>query len=302
MRKPSRLVWFSTALALGAAGESPADGPDDLALRRDAWLGELRGRGDAPPFAVETREGDRAARGDVYALLRHGHRRVAGALSAAPSWCEIAPLHLNVKSCTYRLGDPVDRLTLYNGRKHYEPPEDAHALHAELRVTAAERDYFRVVLHAPEGPLGTRDTRIEIEAIPAGEDLAFVHLAYTTRIGWGARAALAGYFATLGSGKVGFSVVGSDRKGGPIYVDGMAGMVERNAVRYQLAIEAYLDTLGAPPAQRFERRIARWYHLTERHPRQLFELPRSDYLEIKRRERGDQHRLQRELSGDALSP
>ena len=114
--------------------------------------------------------------------------------------------------------------------------------------------------------------------------------------------ALAGYFATRGSGKVGFSVVGEDGSGDPVYVDGLRGLVERNAVRYQLAIEAYLDTMRAPEEQRFERRISRWFDLTRPHRRQLFEIEEHEYIANKRREHSDQLRLQRALEQTTLRP
>jgi hypothetical protein len=62
------------------------------------------------------------------------------------------------------------------------------------------------------------------------------------------------------------------------------GMVERNTMRYYLAIEAYLGGLSAPPAQQLDKRLQAWFDATEKYPRQLHELDRSDYLDMKRRE------------------
>jgi len=73
-------------------------------------------------------------------------------------------------------------------------------------------------------------------------------------------------------------------------------------VRYQLAIQAYLDTLEAPESERFEQRIARWFTLTERHKRQLYELERHEYLQNKRREYSDQLRLQQAQATATLQP
>jgi hypothetical protein len=109
------------------------------------------------------------------------------------------------------------------------------------------------------------------------------------------RAAVFGYLKTMGRKKVGFSVVGRDREGRPIYVRGVQGMIERNAMRYHLAVQAYLETLQVPECDRFERRIERWFDLTSAHQRQLFEMVRDDYLRYKRRERAEQARLQHAL-------
>jgi hypothetical protein len=297
-------VWlaFCLGFCLGTAGEANASGREQLAERQSALAEALLARDDGPAFAVETLSRDGSARGDVYAILEHRFGDVQSALSDAASWCDIAPLHLNVKSCTHRAGAEQTQLTLYSGRKHYEPPEDAFELHYDFQLAAAAADYLRVELVAENGPFDSRDYLLELEAMPLGAHASFVHLGYAYRFGLGTKLALAGYFATRGSGKVGFSVVGETGAGDPVYVDGLPGLVERNAVRYQLAVEAYLDTLRAPEEQRFERRISRWFDLTRQHGRQLFELEEHEYIASKRRERSDQLRLQRALEQATLQP
>ena len=61
-------------------------------------------------------------------------------------------------------------------------------------------------------------------------------------------------------------------------------MIERNTMRYYLAIEAHLDALSAPAAQRREASLAAWYAGVERYPLQLHELGREEYLDMKRNE------------------
>ena len=56
------------------------------------------------------------------------------------------------------------------------------------------------------------------------------------------------------------------------------------ALRYYLAIDAYLDSLSAPQNQRVERRINSWFNATERYPRQLREMDRPTYVAMKRSE------------------
>ena len=55
-------------------------------------------------------------------------------------------------------------------------------------------------------------------------------------------------------------------------------------MRYQLAIEAYLATLGQPEPAAAERRAAAWFDATEQFAKQLHEVDREDYLAMKRRE------------------
>lgn len=63
----------------------------------------------------------------------------------------------------------------------------------------------------------------------------------------------------------------------------MRGAIERNTMRYYLAIEAYLGSLSLPPAQQQEYRLTNWFAATERYP-QLYEITRQQYLSMKRDE------------------
>jgi hypothetical protein len=91
------------------------------------------------------------------------------------------------------------------------------------------------------------------------------------------------YLATIGSEKVGFTIL--DRKDGkPVYQGGVLGLLERNTMRYYLAIEAYLSAYSLPPAEQAERRIREWYASTERYAAQLHEMSETEYLDMKRKE------------------
>jgi hypothetical protein len=68
----------------------------------------------------------------------------------------------------------------------------------------------------------------------------------------------------------------------------MRGAIERTAMRYYLAIDAYLQTMDLPAAQRVDQRIDRWFSETERYPRQLHEMDRDTYVLMKRQEYGQQ--------------
>jgi hypothetical protein len=98
------------------------------------------------------------------------------------------------------------------------------------------------------------------------------------------RLAMQAYLGTVGSSKVGFTVVGTQPDGERRFIGGMRGLVERNTMRYYLAIEAFLGALGAPPQARLEKRLRDWFAATERYPRQLHEMEQDEYLDMKRRE------------------
>ena len=236
------------------------------------------------PVHVASSEEGKLKRGEVYGVIAHPFAQLAEVLRAPRAWCAIALLHLNIKTCTYERADGKEWLNFYSGRKFYEPPEKAHALRYVFHVESARADYLAVTLTAESGPFGTTDYRIALEATPLGTG-AFVHFRYAYRPSLVSSVATSGYLATLGSGKVGFTVTGRGRDGKPEYVGGVRGIVERNAVRYYLAIQAYLD---APAPGQFEQRLLLWYDLTERYAQQLHELERAEYLEAKHKERQQQ--------------
>ena len=128
-----------------------------------------------------------------------------------------------------------------------------------------------------------------------GGDRALIHFRYAYSYGLLARMAMKGYFATLGHGKIGFGVFNTDNQGNPVYVGGTRGAIERNAVRYYFAIKAYMDTLEFPQERRFKKRISQWYDLADQHQKQLFEMSKEEYLNYKKRERGNQLMLRHQL-------
>jgi hypothetical protein len=62
------------------------------------------------------------------------------------------------------------------------------------------------------------------------------------------------------------------------------GLLERNTMRYYLAIDAYLSAYSLPPGDQAEKRIREWYTSTERYAEQLHEMDQAEYLEMKRKE------------------
>jgi hypothetical protein len=149
-------------------------------------------------------------------------------------------------------------------------------------VGALARHSPRVGLRPPAGPLGTHDYRILLEATPADATHTVLHLAYSYGYGALGQLAMQAYLATAGASKVGFTTV--EEGGQPHLVGGMRGVMERNTMRYFLAIEAYLASLGTPSQGRAERRFEAWFDATERFARQLHEMSREQYLSMKRRE------------------
>ncbi len=252
------------------------------------------------PIHVESDDEGKLRRGEIYGVIAHPFSRLTETLRNPRAWCTIALLHLNIKTCTYEHTEEGEWLNFYSGRKFYEPPEKAYILRYAFRVDVTRADYLAVTLAAESGPFGTTGYHIMLEAVPL-ESGAFVHFRYAYRTSLISHVATVGYLATFGSGKPGFTVIGQDNEGKPKYVSGVRGIVERNAMRYYLAIQAFLESLGVPEAQRIEQGFQRWFDLTERYPAQLHELERVDYLKYKHRELAQQIERQRALDA-AVTP
>ena len=237
------------------------------------------------PFYQESREGEHALQGDVYGEINYPLDHVRKALSTAAAWCEIAILHLNVTQCIPGSEPQGSVLVLHIEKKTGGTPVFDSTLRYNFHLSAARPDYVQVVLTADEGPLGTRDYRMILEAVAVSSDKTFLHFSYSYSYGFQARTVMAAYLATLGRKKIGFTVIDHDAKGDQIYINGLRGVMERNAVRYFLAVRVHLATLNLPPERRFERGIQDWFDATERYPRQLHEMDKESYLAAKRQGR-----------------
>jgi hypothetical protein len=245
------------------------------------------------PLYLESSDQDGRVHADVYGIFNHPFSSVLNVLKIPANWCEIVSLHLNVKACTYRDIPGTWGMTLYFGRKVYQSPEDTYHFIFHCRNVKQQQGYIDIVLSADEGPLGTKDHKMRFEAIPLDGGSTFVRVSYDYNYGISLRLAEKIYFATLGLGKVGFTVSGTDTSGNPVYIGGPRGALERNAVRYYFAIQAFMDTLRYPEESRFSMRTSKWYDLTNRYRKQLFEMEKKDYLRFKTEEHKNQVMLQR---------
>ncbi|HET6418767.1 MAG TPA: hypothetical protein VFG19_01335 [Geobacteraceae bacterium] len=246
------------------------------------------------PIYLESKEEAGSSQVEIYSILDYPFAIVRDSLQSPANWCDINSLLINVKACTCRRIDSQWLLSLYSGRKYYQPPRDAFKLDFRFQVAAQREGYLCIALSAKDGPFFTRDYRIKLEAAPLDGTRTLVHFSYAFSYGKMARMAINSYFATIGRDKKGFTVIATGKYGEPVYQGGIRGAVERNAVRYYLALETYMDTLKFHGEQGFEKRISRWYDLTGRFPRQLYEIDKGEYLANKRREHQNQLLLQKE--------
>jgi len=283
------IVRFAIA-ALVAGAASPAWAVDAAGSAAALYVkyGQIQRELERSPFdrplSLDSREAADELQGDVHAILDYPFASVEAALQGTQRWCDILLLHLNIKACRVLSDAATSTLRVYIGKKFDEPLREAHKVDLVYRVAAQAPDYFRMSLAADTGPFGTHDYRITVEATPLADGRTFLHLSYAYGYGPAAKLAMQTYLKTLGSQKVGFSVKGEQADGRPAFVGGLRGALERNVMRYYLAIDAYLAALGAPPERRLEERLKDWFDSTERYPLQLHELDQDAYLEMKRRE------------------
>jgi hypothetical protein len=291
MRK--RLVHCALALTFALAGAAQAQDAAALKARHGALRDALSNNVFQRPIALESSERSDGLRGDIHARIDQPFALVGAALQGVDRWCDILILHLNVKQCRGAGANADDGLQLVIGQKHDQALDQAYRFAFDYDVVASRPDYLQVQLTADEGPLGTSGYRIVLEVAALDARRSIIHLSYAYGFGLAARVAMQGYLATVGRDKVGFSVIGSNPDGQPRFVGGTRGVIERNTMRYYLAIEAYLGALSLPPAQQFEKRLADWHSGVERYPAQLRELDRAAYVAMKRK----QVRQQRAIGG-----
>lgn len=285
-RAIAALARLALVCLLGLAALNAAAGGSELRSRYSELREQLRDNNfHRPLYIVSSQDGD-TLRGEIYAVLGHPFDEVSGALKEPTDWCDILILPFNTKYCRAALGESGASLSVRIGRRSDQPVQEAFRLEFALRPVAAAADYFESRLDAVSGPMGTRDYRIVVAAVPLDARHTFMHLSYSYGFGALGRLAMQAYLSTAGAGKVGFSVAGRDANGNPVLIGGVRGAIERNVMRYYLAIDAHLTSLGAPPGQRLEKRMAAWFDASERYPRQLREMDRTSYLAMKRQDSG----------------
>ena len=281
--------FLAAALLYAGAGlvhadDADANSPDSLRAKYGVLQDSLRQNQFRSPLHMESSKTRDSAAGEIYAVITHQFATVGTALESPGNWCDILILHLNTKYCHASTADQGDVLNVSIGKKTDQSLEQAYRVDFAFKVATRTADYLQVRLDADEGPLSTRDYRMVLEAIPLETGETFIHLAYSYAYGLLGRVAMQTYLGTTGSDKVGFTVAGIQPGGNPSYVGGMRGALERNTMRYYLAIEAFLGALSAPPQERLETRLHDWFAAVEGYPRQLHELERGAYLDMKHRE------------------
>ncbi len=286
-----QIGWLFCLGAFCTAALAQSRDADLLRAKFVALQGALRQNQFQRPLVLDSSENSNRLQGEIHATVAYPFGLVKAGLSDPAHWCDVLLLHVNTKFCRAAPGPAGTVLRVSIGKK--TPQELADVAHVDFRyrLVSETSDFFAVALDAPEGPLGTSGYRIRLEAVALPNDQTFLHLSYSYDMSFTGRLAMQTYLATLGSGKLGFSVQGLTTDGQPDFISGVRGVVERNTMRYYLAIDAYLSARRSLPEAQFEQRLQAWFTAVERYPRQLHELDRLAYLEMKRAEQQRQQTL-----------
>ena len=274
--------------AIGAV-HAQADGAAALLDKHAALAQPLARNPFGRPLVLESQEVNNRVTGHAYAVLDFPFSTVSAQFKNPHQWCEVMILHLNTKYC--RASGPAvnaalsgaETLKVSIGKKTPQNLNDASTLSFQFKLAEASSNFMAVNLTSREGPVGTSDYRMNLQAaaLPGGK--TFVHLSYAYSYGLAGKLAMQSYLATIGRSKVGFTSV-AQKDGRNELVGGMRGTVERNTMRYYLAMEALMVSLKEPAAEQVNKRLDYWFAATEQYPDQLHEIERANYMSMKRAE------------------
>lgn len=267
MSRPSRfrrprviglLLGLLVVVSVGAATAADVVAPLQKAHAESADA--LKNSPFGKPLTISSTEGKGRLEGTVRAVVAQPYDTVRKTLAEPVRWCELLMLIPNIASCR------PDKGALKVGlvKRFDAKPASATPIVFTFAPQSSEQG-LRVVLTAEKGPVGTRDYEIELGAIPLdGGKTSFLQMRYAYAYGASARFAAKAYLSTSGSSKVGFSDGGK--------IGGLRGALERNAMRYYLAIDAQLAAAGErDPSKRYAASLQHWLKAIEQYPQQLKE-------------------------------
>lgn len=240
------------------------------------------------PIVLNSTESNDHLAGEIYAVLDYPFAKVNDAMNNPEHWCDALILHINIKYCRAVTENNATSLNVNLGKKYEQSLAETYQTKFNYNSITSASNYFSIELRTKEGPLSTRDYRIWVEAAPLNNKQTFLHFTYAYSFGVAGRLAMNGYLATIGRDKVGFTTEQKQENGSLVYIKGPRAVVERNTMRYYLAIDAYLAALDEATENQFEKRLMTWFDNTELYAKQLHEVERAEYFSMKRKEAGRQ--------------
>ena len=258
-RHRAGVLIFGLLAAAGAAAAAPSGFVAPLQKAHTESSDALKGSPFGKPLTISSTEGKGRLEGTVRAVVEQPYGEVRKTLAEPARWCELLLLIPNIASCSPEQGELKVGLV----KRFDAKPASATPIRFTFKPQSSEQG-LRVALSADKGPVGTRDYEIELGAIPVDGGKTFLQLRYAYAYGASARFAAKAYLSTSGSSKVGFSDGGK--------IGGLRGALERNAMRYYLAIDAQLAAAAERDAgKRYAASLQHWLKAIEPYPQQLKE-------------------------------
>jgi hypothetical protein len=233
------------------------------------------------PLLISSQESSEHLSGDLYASVDYNLAALGAAAGSAERWCEIVLLLSNTKACQVSNSPKANTLRVSVSSSKTADAADAATTEFQLAVLPPDSAYFEASMSAAEGPTGTRDITLRLQAVPLSATRSFVHLHYAYNTHWLGRLAMQAYLQTLGRGKLGFTPITGTDGAGSNYIDGARAVIERNTMRYFLGLDCALAFVQQEAPQRFNAMAGCWYGQVEKYPLQLHEMQRSEYLPMK---------------------
>jgi len=293
------LVYLATVLAAGAAyaGELREITPSDLV----AQYHEMEKTGSrlaaTLPMYLKTVQKDNVLNVSLFGRIPFKFSDVADVVARPASYCDFLPLMFNVKSCVITQFNPATHMKFYVAGKHYSSPLASYRIHAMFRQVNQTPEKIRIRLESEEDSLGKSGYDVDLVAIPLeGETLLYLKSRYAP--GRITRMATNTYIKVFAHDKPGFTEI-QEPGGKKKLITGFPAVIERSSVRAYFALKAYMLNYHLPPDKRFEACLSTWYDLNEPYKKQLYELGRDQYLQIKRREHQNQLRMQKKVRQSA---
>ena len=283
MRNPLTCHWLFLCLGLYCSTAFTNTVADASALQQtfSSMEDSLSRSSLKRPLLIRSQESSEHLSGDLYASVDSSLASLYAAAGSAERWCEIVLLLSNTKACRVGSSPRANTLLVAVSSSKTADAADAATTEFQLDVRAPDSAYFEAGLTAAEGPTGTRDITLQLQAVPLSPTRSFVHLHYAYNTHWLGRVAMQAYLQTLGRGKLGFTPTTGADGAGSNYIGGARAVIERNTMRYFLGLDCALAFAQQEAPLRFNAMTACWYGQVEKYPLQLHEMQRSEYLPMK---------------------
>ncbi|MGW8247454.1 MAG: hypothetical protein ACWGOV_05020 [Acidiferrobacterales bacterium] len=286
-----------TASVAVKAGEVKEVTPDDLVNQYHKLEKSSSPLAVALPIYLKTVQKENVLNVSLLGTIPFKFSDVAAVLAKPGSYCDFLPLMFNVKGCVITDFNPVTRIKFYVAGKHYTSPITSYRIHAVFRLVGRTPDKIRVRLEADPDTPGKSDYDVDLMAIPLdGETLMYLESRFAP--GRITRMATNTYVNVFARDKPGFTEI-QEPGGKKKLITGFPAVIERSSVRAYFALKAYMLNHHLPPAKRFDACLNTWYDLNQPYKKQLYELERDQYLQIKRREHKNQLRIQKKVRQSA---